>query len=86
VACTCDVCGKKYKIDLVVSNDIWLKIRPDKSRPPEAGLMCPVCIMKVIEEVEGYGAYRLVSRMVEPKKKWWSKLWQNVKLVVHRLT
>jgi len=59
--CTCHVCGKKYHVDLNVSDEIWKRIRPDKSRPVSAGLMCGECVMAAIEQEGNYGAYTLVA-------------------------
>lgn len=58
--CTCQTCGKKYKVDILVPDDIWLEIRPDKSRPTEAGMMCGKCIMKGIEALDEYNAFELI--------------------------
>jgi len=58
-ACTCHVCGRTYKVDLLVSDSLWAQIRPDKQRPPEAGLLCGRCIMDRVEALGWYGAYNL---------------------------
>lgn len=56
MSCICQECGKKYKVDLIVPDELWLKISPKKS---EAGLLCGLCIMKKIESFDEYDAYTL---------------------------
>ena len=58
MSCICNDCGKKYKMDLLVSDDIWVKITPAKNK--EAGLLCPKCIIKKIEELYDYSAFKLI--------------------------
>ena len=69
----CEKCGRHYKIDLVVPHDLWLKIRLNKERPPEEGLICAICLITAIEETEQYGVYRLISRLPEKEKTSWVK-------------
>ena len=59
MACKCQDCGTLYRVDILVPDDLWEKIRPDKERDPEAGLLCGPCIMRRIEEREEYGAFSL---------------------------
>lgn len=44
MSCKCQQCEKRYKIDLIVNEIIWSAIKPEGSAP-EAGLLCPSCIM-----------------------------------------
>jgi hypothetical protein len=60
MTCTCHICGKQYKVDFMVIDDLWEKIRPDKSRPVEAGLMCGMCITQAVEDLDEYDAYELI--------------------------
>jgi len=62
MACTCQQCGVKYKVDLLISDGIWEKIKPE-GKPEGAGLLCGSCIMKNIEKISDYDCYRL-------KKQW----------------
>lgn len=42
--CRCQDCGKAYRTDLLVSADVWEKIKPE-GKPVGGGLLCPTCIM-----------------------------------------
>lgn len=53
MSCICQECGIKYKVDLLVPNDLWEKIKP-KDKSKDAGLLCGSCIMKKIENISGY--------------------------------
>lgn len=59
MSCKCQKCGCDYKIDFIVPDDVWKEIRPDKTRPLESGLLCGVCIVKEIEAISYYGAYKM---------------------------
>ena len=48
MSCKCDRCERQYRVDLVVPDDIWEKIKPDW-KPEGAGLLCGSCIMDKIE-------------------------------------
>lgn len=61
MSCTCQVCGRKYRVDLWVPDELWAQIRPDKSRPQGAGLMCGPCTAERIEDRGQYDAYHLAS-------------------------
>ena len=56
--CTCQDCGKKYKIDLLISATLWEKIKP-KDKAPGAGLLCGSCIMERLEIISDYGVWKL---------------------------
>jgi len=55
MACTCQKCGKLYKSDILVSDEIWEAIRCDRN------LMCGICIIDAVEELFGYSAFNLVE-------------------------
>jgi hypothetical protein len=55
--CLCQECGNYYKVDLLVPNDIWNIIKP-KEKPNGAGLLCGSCIMKKIENIDKYLAFK----------------------------
>jgi len=59
-ACTCQQCGKNYKVDLIVSDELWEKIKPE-GKKDNAGLLCGPCIMKRIESLGKYNAYTLTK-------------------------
>ena len=48
MSCTCQSCGRKYKVDLLVPNRIWEKIRPE-GKPKRGGLLCGICIIERVE-------------------------------------
>lgn len=58
MSCICQGCGVRYKIDLIIPNELWLKISPKKS---EGGLLCGSCIMKKLEEVLSYDSFKLTK-------------------------
>lgn len=58
MACICQKCGNKYKIDLLVDNIIWEKIKP-KNKPKGSGLLCGSCIIKKLEIILDYSVFEL---------------------------
>lgn len=55
MSCTCQECGEKYKVDLIVEEDLWERIKPG-GKEQGAGLLCGSCIMKKIESLGEYDA------------------------------
>ena len=55
--CTCQSCGNKFKVDILIPNKLWERIKP-KNKPEGAGLLCGNCIFEKLEEL-GYGAFKL---------------------------
>ena len=53
MSCTCQKCGNKYKVDLIIPDVIWEKIKP-KGKAIGAGLLCGKCIMTKIENLNEY--------------------------------
>lgn len=51
--CTCHRCEAVYKVDLLVCDDDWKRVRGG------CNLLCPACIMQSLEDLDGFGAYRL---------------------------
>ena len=58
MACKCQKCGKLYKVDLIVSDLLWEKIKP-KNKPKGCGLLCGSCIM--IELENKYKGFKLIE-------------------------
>jgi len=58
--CLCQNCNEYYKVDLLISDEIWEKIRPD-NKPKEGGLLCGSCIMKKLEAQNEYGRLKIVE-------------------------
>ncbi len=59
--CKCQGCGNSYKLDLIVPDDLWEKIKP-KGKPKGAGLLCGSCIMKKVEKIFQYSVFGLKER------------------------
>lgn len=57
--CRCDGCGRRYKVDMQVSDDLWALIQPE-DKPAGAGLLCAACIGTRIEDGQ-FAAYRIVK-------------------------
>jgi hypothetical protein len=55
MACTCQNCGEPYKVDLLIPDQLWDRIRPD-GKDAGAGLLCGPCIMRRVEDIDEYGA------------------------------
>lgn len=58
--CTCQRCGKKYKVDLFIPDDLWEQIKPD-DKPKGGGLLCGSCIMDKLESFNKYDYWFLKS-------------------------
>jgi len=59
--CKCQECGKYYKIDFLISDEIWEKIKP-KDKGKGAGLLCSSCITNLLENLEEYfTVYEIVN-------------------------
>ena len=61
MSCKCQNCGKQYKVDIIVPNDIWKIIKPF-GKPEESGLLCGSCIADKIEERDEYDVFYLTSK------------------------
>ena len=59
--CICQHCGKKYRIDLLISDRLWKIIRP-KGKKLWAGLLCGGCIMNKLEDISGYDYWFLTKK------------------------
>jgi len=47
-------------VDLIVSDELWEKIKPE-GKKDNAGLLCGPCIMKRVESLGKYDAYTLTK-------------------------
>lgn len=61
MSCKCQSCGEHYKVDLIVPDKVWNKIKP-KNKPPDTGLLCGSCIMKRIESFDNYDYYHVTKK------------------------
>lgn len=57
--CKCQGCGRRYRVDLVVPEDLWRQIRPE-GPVVKAGLLCGRCVMDRVEQLGQFGAFVLV--------------------------
>ena len=58
MSCQCQGCGRNYKTDLLIPDNLWEKIKP-KGSLIGADLLCGACIMERIEYLSGYSVWRL---------------------------
>lgn len=59
MSCKCQGCGEQYKVDVMVSNELWKKIKPPKKS--ESGeFLCGKCILDRIEGFNKYFVFSLV--------------------------
>jgi len=58
MSCTCQDCGVGYKVDLLIPDALWEAIRGDKN------LLCGVCIMDKIEDLDEYGSLKVTEGQV----------------------
>jgi hypothetical protein len=53
--CKCHWCGTYYKMDLMISDELWHKITvPGR-------MLCPTCIVKAVEDSKGFSAFKLIE-------------------------
>ena len=58
--CTCQFCGRKYRVDVLIPNDLWEKIKP-VNKAVGAGLLCGKCIFVRIEALGEPRAFNLTE-------------------------
>ncbi len=58
MTCICQNCNKEFKVDVIIDDNLWKKIKPKNSNELD-GLLCGQCIMGKIESVTGYAAFTL---------------------------
>ena len=56
--CLCQNCGNVYKVDLLVADELWEKIKP-KGKMAGEGMLCGSCIMKKIEGLGKFSAFEM---------------------------
>lgn len=52
--CRCQRCGKIYKVDWIVPDEVWKRISPNGE---ESGLLCGACIASLIESWDEFGMF-----------------------------
>ena len=63
MACKCQNCGEQYKVDLIIPDKLWNKIKPE-NKPEDAGLLCGSCIMKRIEKTSDHDCWLLTKESI----------------------
>ena len=61
MSCKCQSCGRNYKIDISVDDEIWEKIKPG-GKSKGAGLLCGGCIIKKLEVIYGYYVCKFIIK------------------------
>ena len=54
--CVCQGCGRCYKVDLLIPDELWEQIKP-AGKPEGAGLLCGRCIMNRLEAFGEFDAF-----------------------------
>jgi predicted RNA-binding Zn-ribbon protein involved in translation (DUF1610 family) len=67
LGCKCQACSKFYKVDLLIPDELWEKIKPE-GKKTGAGLLCGSCIMKKIEDLGEFGAL-YISNKIDPQSR-----------------
>lgn len=58
MSCKCQHCGRQYRIDIGVPDEVWDRIKPE-GKPSGGGMLCGACIMARLEALGVYGSYEL---------------------------
>lgn len=59
--CRCQGCGQHYRVDLLLTDELWAEIRPDRTEEQPLNLLCGPCITKRLEDRNRFDAFALVS-------------------------
>lgn len=59
MACSCQGCGKNYRVDVLVPDALWRVITP-RPETITGGLLCGTCIVTRIETLGDYAAFNLI--------------------------
>lgn len=88
MSCKCQnlKCGKQFKVDLDIPNDLWEKIKP-VGKPKGAGLLCGSCIMERIENLGEYDYWNLVKldNLIEISEEFEDRLLETIKNTIYEL-
>ncbi len=57
--CICRRCKRRYKVDIIVPDDLWAKINPWIG-DAEGSMLCGPCIAEGIEALDEFAAWKLV--------------------------
>ncbi len=68
MSCKCQECGRQFKIDINIPDNLWEKIKPE-GKPKGSGLLCGSCIIKKLEEILDYDYFCLIKKENHESKK-----------------
>lgn len=54
--CLCQGCGRRYRVDVILPDDLWNRIQ----YPDWPNLLCGLCIMERIEQLRRFDCFGLV--------------------------
>lgn len=84
MSCTCHSCKLQYKVDIILSDDLWERIKISDGE----NMLCGSCIMKRIEALDEYDAYKLmeisnddIQNMDEELEKMWQRQFEPKSLI-----
>lgn len=60
MSCKCQLCDKQYNIDIIVSDELWERIKPPL-KLKGAGLLCGACILQKLGAIGNYNVFRLIN-------------------------
>lgn len=63
---SCDVCGRHFHIDTVVSHELWESIKPDPNSAQGCGMLCAGCMADKISKVTDWAAICMANIALEP--------------------
>lgn len=61
----CQGCWNTFKLDLLIPDELWEQIKPE-GKLKGAGLLCPTCIVRKIENIYNYAAMK--ADFISPKQ------------------
>lgn len=58
MSCKCQGCGDRYKVDVIVPDELWEQIKPE-GKPKGSGMLCGKCILLRIKSKDECAAFKL---------------------------
>jgi len=62
MSCKCQDCGKQYKVDWLIPDNLWEQIKPS-NKCITSGLLCGCCIAKRIERLNTYNIIKFYAKI-----------------------
>lgn len=56
--CRCGGCGERYRVDIILSDDLWRKLQEALPAGP-INLLCGSCIIERLERFGEFAAFKL---------------------------